>query len=76
MARLQISELRPAGSELFQDSESFLEDLSERELDFVAGGMDGNSPITVVVNISNPIFTSVPPSTSVSSNTIEPLTIV
>ncbi|MBD2448157.1 hypothetical protein H6G76_13470 [Nostoc sp. FACHB-152] len=39
MASIKISELRPAGSELFQDSESFLNELSEnREMDQVMGG--------------------------------------
>jgi hypothetical protein len=31
MASIKIFELRPAGSELFQDSESFLNDLNEEE---------------------------------------------
>lgn len=39
MASIKISELRPAGSELFQDSESFLTELSEsREVAQVLGG--------------------------------------
>jgi hypothetical protein len=46
MAKLTISELNPAGSELFQDSENFLEELSDRELGFVAGGADINSVVT------------------------------
>ena len=46
MTQLKLSELHPAGSELFQDSESFLEELSERELDFVAGGDDLNTVVT------------------------------
>jgi hypothetical protein len=41
MASIRISELRPAGSELFQDSESFLTELSEsRELAQVVGAGD------------------------------------
>lgn len=44
MANITISELRPAGSELFQDSESFLNELGEREMGSVIGG------ITVQVN--------------------------
>ncbi|MCC5617683.1 hypothetical protein LC605_21845 [Nostoc sp. CHAB 5836] len=32
MASIKISELRPAGSELFQDSESFLKDLGAQEM--------------------------------------------
>lgn len=46
MAKLKISELNPAGSELFQDSENFLEELSDRELNLVAGGVDVNSVVT------------------------------
>lgn len=38
MAEIKLSELRPAGSELLQDSESFLTELSDRELDNVVGG--------------------------------------
>ncbi len=52
MAQLKLSELRPVGSELFQDSESFLEELSDRELDFVAGGND-----TVVTQNSQSVGT-------------------
>ena len=38
MASIKISELCPAGYELFQDSESFLNELSDdRELDSVEG---------------------------------------
>ena len=46
MAQLKITELNPAGSELFQDSENFLEELSDRELNLMAGGMDINSVVT------------------------------
>jgi len=38
MAIIKISELRPAGSELFQDSESFLNELTEREVGGIEGG--------------------------------------
>lgn len=38
MARIKISELYPAGSKLFQDSETFLSELGEREMDLVTGG--------------------------------------
>ena len=40
MAQLKLSELSPVGSDLFRDSETFLEELSDRELDFVSGGDD------------------------------------
>lgn len=46
MAKLKISELSPAGAELFQDSENFLEELSDRELGIVVGGADINSVVT------------------------------
>ncbi|OUL37310.1 hypothetical protein BV372_02625 [Nostoc sp. T09] len=38
MAVIKISELRPAGSELFQDSESFLNELNEKEALSLVGG--------------------------------------
>ncbi|WP_424099575.1 hypothetical protein [Moorena producens] len=39
MSNLKISELRSAGSELFHDSESFLNELTdEQEIDSVLGG--------------------------------------
>ncbi|MDJ0567645.1 MAG: bacteriocin [Pleurocapsa sp. MO_192.B19] len=43
MAKIKLSELRPAGSELLQDSESFLNELSDRELENVVGGHTINS---------------------------------
>ena len=38
MAEIKLSELRPAGSELLQDSENFLNELSDREIENVVGG--------------------------------------
>jgi hypothetical protein len=39
MASIKISELRPLGSELFQDQESFLHELNEKsEIEQVLGG--------------------------------------
>lgn len=39
MANITISELRPAGADLFSDSESYLYDLNESEmLDTLVGG--------------------------------------
>ncbi|BAU13090.1 hypothetical protein LEP3755_36270 [Leptolyngbya sp. NIES-3755] len=55
MASIKISELRPVGSELFQDSESFLNELNDRDLD-IRGGGDVNisvlSQYTASVGIS------------------------
>jgi hypothetical protein len=38
MPTITISNLRPAGSELFDDSESFLKDLRDAELNLTHGG--------------------------------------
>ncbi|MBE9168977.1 hypothetical protein IQ238_16135 [Pleurocapsales cyanobacterium LEGE 06147] len=38
MANIQLSELNPAGSELFQDSENYLNELNEQEMGHVVGG--------------------------------------
>jgi hypothetical protein len=55
MAVIKISELRPAGSELFQDSESFLNELNDQEMSTAIGGGTVGSVIsqaTVSVGIS------------------------
>ncbi len=38
MAKIAISELRPTGADLFQDSESFMHELNEQEIADVLGG--------------------------------------
>ena len=48
MASIKISELRPAGSELFSDSESYISELSEGELDIQGGFMPLLITATVV----------------------------
>ncbi|MBE9016975.1 hypothetical protein IQ272_12690 [Chroococcidiopsidales cyanobacterium LEGE 13417] len=40
MANITISELRPAGFDLFQDSESFLNDLTDTDSMSVLGGSE------------------------------------
>ncbi len=53
MAVIKISELRPTGSELFQDSESFLNELtSVQEVGKVIGGWSANY-YSVNTNIGN-----------------------
>jgi hypothetical protein len=47
MASIKISELRPVGSELFHDSESFLDELNEREM-LVSGGDGSNLYVGVI----------------------------
>jgi hypothetical protein len=39
MASIKITELNPIGAELFQDSESFLDELTDREMWGVEGGI-------------------------------------
>jgi hypothetical protein len=39
MAKIVLSDLRPAGADLFTDSESFLHDLTETEIDTTQGGI-------------------------------------
>jgi hypothetical protein len=38
MANIDISDLRPAGADLFLDSESYLNDLTEGEMTNILGG--------------------------------------
>jgi hypothetical protein len=45
MANITISELRPAGADLFSDSESYLMDLSGEEL-----SLEGGLPLTVTTS--------------------------
>ncbi|MGL6339292.1 MAG: hypothetical protein ACRC80_09145 [Waterburya sp.] len=55
MAKIKLSELSPAGSELFQGRESFLNELSDRELSNVFGGSDSAATVsgkTMVSGIS------------------------
>ncbi|MBE9209811.1 hypothetical protein IQ244_25620 [Nostoc sp. LEGE 06077] len=42
MANITLSELNVAGSQLFQDSESFLNDLSDVDLNAAHGGNNAN----------------------------------
>jgi hypothetical protein len=38
MANITVSDLRPAGSDLFADSESFMQELTEQEIRKLLGG--------------------------------------
>ncbi|MBC1236967.1 hypothetical protein VF14_33350 [Nostoc linckia z18] len=50
MATIKIHDLSPAGSELFQDSESFLNELTDAELG-VHGGLRAES-VSVTVSVT------------------------
>ncbi|MEO1430176.1 MAG: hypothetical protein AAFV71_14145 [Cyanobacteria bacterium J06633_8] len=43
MAKITISELRPAGADLFDGSESFMHELNDQEVSFVLGGAAAKS---------------------------------
>ncbi len=48
MANITISDLRPAGSDLFADSESFLHDLTEQEMEIL--GIKGGGASFICIN--------------------------
>jgi len=53
MANIKLHDLSPAGSELFQDSESFLNELNAEELNNINGGLLGITlTITVTITIT------------------------
>ncbi|OUL25703.1 hypothetical protein [Nostoc sp. 106C] len=57
MSRLKVSDLNSAGSEFFQDSETFLLDLKDDELCMQYGGIFITTNISVInVPISEDIF--------------------
>ncbi|MEH2237038.1 hypothetical protein [Nostoc sp.] len=64
MASIKISELRPVGSELFQDSESFLQELGAQEMGITGGGFTfansigntaGNTSVVVATKNANTV---------------------
>jgi bacteriocin-like protein len=56
----EIDNLKPAGVELFFDSESFMNELSNDELEHVQGGRALASDQPVIITNSCPIYTSRP----------------
>lgn len=53
MAKITISELRPTGADLFEGSESFLQELTDNEIDITKGG--GFTPFTSIFTFPFPI---------------------
>ena len=55
MATINISDLRPTGSDLFSDSESYMSELGDNELGSVKGGIL-TSPVcaAVVARVASP----------------------
>ena len=67
MANIAISELRPAGTELFLDSEGFISELTDEELSLNKGGVSVTttvgpiSPFTLtIIPICFPTINKVP----------------
>lgn len=55
MANIELSELSFAGSELLQNSESFLDELSDREIENLVGGDTINSVVSNLVVSRNSV---------------------
>jgi len=61
MRNINISELRPTGSELFEDSEGFLQELDAGEENLVIGGIDTLLyPLPSLSNPLNPLLANEP----------------
>lgn len=52
MASIKIHDLNPAGSELFHDSESFLNELTDEELGVEGGLASVTVTVTLTVTVS------------------------
>ena len=48
MATIKISDLHPTGADLFQDSENYLNELTDEELDLTQGGSRWRWSITPI----------------------------
>lgn len=51
MSTIKISDLHPAGSDLFSDSESYMSELGDNELDIINGGAI-TTPVCISVSYS------------------------
>lgn len=59
MASVYISDLHSIGSELFSDSESFMNDLGDSELDATYGGISTLLCTTITVNVLTTVIVPV-----------------
>ncbi|KOP26866.1 hypothetical protein AMR41_08095 [Hapalosiphon sp. MRB220] len=64
MAEIKITELRPTGSELFEDSETFLKELNDDEMTVTLG--DGDSLLSISLDTVDKSFISVGGDVSIS----------
>lgn len=51
MASIKIAELHPVGVELFQDGESFLDELNEREMSMLLGAQKSDDVNVSVISL-------------------------
>ena len=59
MASIKINNLQPAGSDLFNDSESFMNELSNQESNFINGGVVSGGCICTITIWTLPVITIV-----------------
>ena len=58
MASIEINNLQPAGADLFNDSESYLNDLKSQEWDVVSGG-SMTWETTIIIILTPPIIDAI-----------------
>jgi hypothetical protein len=75
MANIDLNELNPTGSELFQDSESYLNEINEKEVDGVIGGTGSFFPPffprSVDVDIQSIVGNTVNANSKGNNNTVK-----
>jgi hypothetical protein len=49
MASIKLYDLQPTGSELFADSESYMNELGDSELEIISGGLIPTTPTVSIV---------------------------
>ena len=52
MAAIKINDLRPVGSELFKDPESYLNELNNQELDVINGASFPTITVPIIITIT------------------------
>ena len=59
MASIKIDNLQPTGSDLFNDSESYLNELNNQELELVNGGSTIELSIIITVTVTATITSTI-----------------
>ncbi len=71
MSKIALSDINPAGSELFQDGENLLNELNDQEMEQLAGGyFGGYGPYNQSVNINSNVGNSNNANSNNNANTI------